>query len=434
MDSVLRLVMTYMITTDKPILCIDFGTTNSSACWVQDGRITVIPLEGNNPIIPSAIFFSAEKLGVVYGTAAIDEYKLETNGRLMKSLKSVLGSRLINESTAVRGGLIQHRRVIELFLSHIKEKAESFMGSSVEQVILGRPVHFVNDDEERDKYAEVTLRRIANAIGFNAVSFQYEPIAAALDYEVGLNEDKIVLIVDIGGGTSDFSLLHLGPSFKGEENRAKSVIGTAGIHIAGTDFDYYLSLRSAMKTLGFGATGKFGRVLPGNVYSVLSTWHEINTLYNKVEISRVKEMRSEFADVKMHERLMRALQNRLGHRIIDAVEVAKIGVSEGGDVQIDLDFVESKLVSYLSESILSDALMVCIEKIVACAGQLVNNSGIKKSDITAIYFTGGSTSIRYLRRQFQNKFPTSEVLVGEKFVSVSQGLGVSALNQSWIAA
>jgi len=73
-------------------------------------------------------------------------------------------------------------------------------------------VFFVDDDEMADQEAENTLVDVARAIGFKDVSFQYEPIAAAFDYESTIEKEELVLIVDIGGGTSDFSLVRLVPS------------------------------------------------------------------------------------------------------------------------------------------------------------------------------------------------------------------------------
>ena len=131
------------ISTDEPILSIDFGTSNSAACWVENGEVTVIPMEDGRPTLPSAIFFSGEDLSVAFGSQAISLYEAGVDGRLMKALKTIMSSRLIDESTAIRGGYIKYQRVLELFLERVKSLAETHTGGTVRQALLGRPVQFV---------------------------------------------------------------------------------------------------------------------------------------------------------------------------------------------------------------------------------------------------------------------------------------------------
>ncbi len=420
------------LATDEPILSVDFGTSNSAACWVEGGEITVIPLEADRPTIPSAIFFSGEDLSVIYGSEAIRRYEAGMDGRLMKALKTVLSSALIDESTAIRGGYIQYRRVLELFLQHIKDKAEQKMGGTVSQALLGRPVHFIEDNPERDRKAERTLAEIAEAIGLARVEFQYEPIAAAIDYEVQLEDDRIVLVVDIGGGTSDFSLINLGPGYRNDADRVNSVIGTAGVRIAGTDFDKYVNLATTMQTMGMDAIGRSGRRLPDYLYRTLSTWHEINTAYNADDISATKQLRPEFADLQMHDRLMTTLLEKLGHRIIGSAERAKVAAAEGGSVDIDLGFVEEALVVSLGADILLESVEQSVSKILECVEDLVQRSEVAREDISALYFTGGSSGLKCLREAFREAFPASEAHVGEQFTSVSQGLSLAALRGYWV--
>ncbi|MEM7404162.1 MAG: Hsp70 family protein [Pseudomonadota bacterium] len=420
------------LSIDRPILCVDFGTTNSAACWVEAGEVTVVPLEEGRPTLPSAIFFSAEDLSVAFGAAAIRRYESGESGRLMKALKTVMSTGLIDESTAIRGGYIRYREVIGLFLAHIKSTAEAFMGRSVDQALLGRPVHFIDDAPERDRRAQEVLGEIANQVGLTTVRFQYEPIAAAVDYEVSLTRDQAVLIVDIGGGTSDFSLVSLGPSFRDAPDRSGSVVGTAGVRLAGTDFDRLLSLETTMRTLGMGATGKSGRPLPTYLYHKLSTWHEINTAYNPADLSETMQLRAEFVDLRMHDRLMCTLREKLGHRLIGAVERAKMEVAEGGEAEIGLAFLEDALIASLGEDTLRASIGRAITDIVGCAEQLIERSALARDAISALYFTGGSTGVRALREAFAQAFPLSEAYVGEQFTSVSQGLGIAAGRGYWL--
>ena len=78
------------------------------------------------------------------------------------------------------------------------------------------------------------------------VSFQLEPIAAALDYERRITRESLVLVVDIGGGTSDFTVVRLGPDRVAraahQGDRVSDVLATSGVHIGGTNYDQKLNL------------------------------------------------------------------------------------------------------------------------------------------------------------------------------------------------
>ena len=190
---------------------IDFGTSNSTVGWLRPGMETLIALEDDKITLPSVVFFNMEERRPVYGRLALHEYLEGYEGRLMRSLKSLLGSKLIKHDTSVLGTAMPFKDLLGLFIGQLKQRAETAAGREFEEVVLGRPVFFVDDDELADQEAENTLVDVARAIGFKDVSFQYEPIAAAFDYESTIEKEELVLIVDIGGGTSDFSLVRLSP-------------------------------------------------------------------------------------------------------------------------------------------------------------------------------------------------------------------------------
>src|SRR5690606_18236826 len=144
-----------------------------------------------------------------------------------------------------------------------------------------RPVQFVDDDPVADRQAQDQLEAAIRAQGFTDIAFQFEPIAAALDYERQVSGEKLALIVDLGGGTSDFSLVRVSPERAGKADRGSVILPTAGVHIGGTDFDRLLSMARVMPELGLGSLTKDGkRHLPVAPYFDLSTWHRINRLYD----------------------------------------------------------------------------------------------------------------------------------------------------------
>jgi len=409
------------------VAAIDFGTSNSAVCLAAGGRTFLVPLEHGRETIPTAVFYNAEQQATVFGRQALQQYEEGTEGRLMRSLKSLLGSDLLSETTLVNGRNVAYRHVIAEFLAHLKNMAESHASCRLERLVMGRPVHFVDDDPERDRLAEATLAEIACDAGFEEVSFEYEPIAAAFDFETSLETEEVVLVVDIGGGTSDFSLVRLGPSRRTRGIRTGDLLASSGIHLAGGDFDQRLSLATVMGELGYESPGKDGKLVPSALFFELATWHKINFLYTFRELALAEDLKYFMEDARLHERLMTVLRGRHGHRIASHVEGAKIAVAEGGDAAIDLAFIEEGLRAAVSEADLTGAIRPLLQGIVRSALAAVRQAGMAPAQVTALYFTGGSVAIRELRRAFHEAFPESRVVIGDHFASVARGLGLSAL-------
>lgn len=410
----------------NPYAAIDFGTSNSAVCVGMGPHRSLAPLEHGKDSMPTAVFFNAEERTTVFGRQAIGEYQAGFGGRLLRSLKSLLGSELLAETTLVNGKALAYRDIIGDFLGHLKEVAESHNECTLEQVVLGRPVHFVDDNEDRDRQAESALAEIARSVGFSDVRFQYEPIAAALDYESNLDREALVLVADIGGGTSDFSLIRLGPERARKDDRSDDVLANSGIHIAGTDFDQQLSLASVMPCLGLGASGKEGKQVPSHVYFELATWHRINFLYSLRALAEAETLKPFYKAPIFHTRLMKVLRDREGHRIAALVEDAKVAVAEGGSSRIDLAFIENRLMTRVDEAMLGLAIRASVDRIAGTALEAVRKAGVDPRAVDAVYFTGGSTGIRELREAIAAAFVDSEIVMGDKFASVARGLGVYA--------
>src|SRR6187549_2653833 len=177
----------------------------------------------------------------------------------MRSMKSILGSSLIEQSTDIGGGrAVRYLDVVATYLAHLRRRAEAAAGVAIGRAVLGRPVFFVDDDPDRDAQAERALRRAAERAGFREVEFQYEPIAAAFDYEQGVRGEEKVLVADIGGGTSDFSIVRVGPGRARQVERKADILANHGVHVAGTDFDRRVELASVLPLLGYRAYGVAG--------------------------------------------------------------------------------------------------------------------------------------------------------------------------------
>src|SRR5271168_721865 len=266
-----------------PACGLDFGTSNSALGIVRDRVPVLAPVEGENTLIHSAIFFDFESHGrVIYGREAVDAYIGQHEGRLMRALKTVLGSSLMDEKTAVGRKRIALTEVVELFNRHLKTRIEAFAGQEIDQVVHGRPVRFVDGDEAGDARAQSVLEDIAHRAGFRDVSFVYEPIAAAYHYEETARNEELVLVADIGGGTSDFTVIRIGPSRRAKPDRRDDILANAGIRIGGTDFDRLLNVDAVMPLLGLG-TQLIAKDLPmpRATYYELATWATINFVYTQ---------------------------------------------------------------------------------------------------------------------------------------------------------
>ncbi len=405
-------------------LGIDFGTSNSAMAWAAPGGTArLIALEGEATAMPTAVFYNSEDLSTHFGRDAVAQYLEGTEGRLMRSLKSLLGSPLLLETTVVNHRQVSFQDIIATFLATLRERATQALGAAPTRVVLGRPVHFVDDDPARDAQAQAALLQAAQAAGFTDISFQLEPIAAALDYERRLDQERTVLVVDLGGGTSDFTVVRLGPQHIHQADRSADVLATTGVHIGGTDFDQKLSLEQVMPLLGYRHPGPDGREVPSRIFFDLASWHLIHWLYQPRALAQAQALWTNYTDITLHRRLMRVLTQRHGHRIAHAVEQAKIRCSQtDGDTRLDLGFVEAGLSAPMTAAAMQEHLHDLLARTVACARECVQAAGVRDAALGAIYLTGGSSALRPFQRALQAEFAGVPLVEGDLFGGVASGL------------
>lgn len=417
----------FMTSSPQGTLGIDFGTSNSAMAWADPlGEARHLPLEGQATSMPTAVFYNSEDLSTHFGRDAVAQYLGGTPGRLMRSLKSLLGSPLLQETTVINHRQVSFQDIIATFLATLRERATQSLGTSPTRVVMGRPVYFVDDDPERDALAELSLRQAAQSVGFDDVLFQLEPIAAALDYERRLQRESIVLVVDIGGGTSDFTVVRLGPQRMALGARASDVLATTGVHIGGTDFDQKLSLERVMPMLGYRHLGPQQREVPSRIFFDLSTWHLINWLYQSRAMSQARSLRPNFSDPHLHQRLMKVLNHRQGHHMAHELEQAKIRCSDLNErTAVDLSFVEPGFAVQMAPNDMREHLAVLLGRVVACARECVQRAGLTDDGLDAIYLTGGSSALRAFQSALQAEFPGVSLVEGDLFGGVAAGLAYS---------
>ena len=321
--------------------------------------------------------------------------------------------------------------VITGYLRYLKKLADAEAGASITRAVLGRPVFFVDDEPERDRQAAAALASAAQAVGFEELYFQYEPIAAAFAHEATVQAEQLVLVADIGGGTSDFSLVRVGPDRRERLDRGDDILANHGVHIAGTDFDRRVALAAILPLLGYGSlgparAGEPARVLPSSIFYDLATWHLINTVYAPARLAEWRGMRSWYADLQQHRRLMTVLEERLGHALAGAAEQAKIDVALHGRAAIDLDLVEPGLDAALDAAGAAQALAADQARIVDAAHETLRQADVPATAVQAVFFTGGSTGLTSLVDGIAAVFPGATAVRGDRFASVAQGLGLHA--------
>src|SRR5829696_7178788 len=270
---------------------LDFGTSNTTLGTIEGQAPVLVTLEDAQTTIPSAMFYETDG-AVLIGRRAVEAYVEGAPGRLMRSLKSVLGTSLIDETTRLGRERVSFHEVIAYYLGAVKRRAEQATGHELRHVVHGRPVHFVDNAPDSDRKAEETLRVIARGIGFDEVTFQFEPIAAALEYERQIASEEVALIADIGGGTSDFSIVRIGPGRAGKADRKSDILANDGVRVGGTDFDRSLSLGVVMPLFGYRSPlSRAGVDAPSSFFFDLATWSTINRLYDQKAAIRVRQVR-----------------------------------------------------------------------------------------------------------------------------------------------
>lgn len=407
-----------------PACGLDFGTSNSALGVVKAGKPVLAPVEGEETLLPSAIFFDFEQHGrILFGRAAIEAYIEHHDGRLMRALKTILGSPLIDEKTAVGRRRMPLTEVVELFIRHLKFQSELFAGHAIDHVVHGRPVRFVDGDDTADTKAQTALEGIARRAGFHDVSFVYEPIAAAFHYEESVIREEIVLIADIGGGTSDFSVIRIGPERQGRTDRREDILANGGVRIGGTDFDSRLSLESVMPLLGLG-TQLISKDLPmpRATYYELASWAKINFVYNHKTEREVADLVGDSREPAKLRRLLETIRQRQGHRIAFAVEDAKIALSEISPATIALDFLERNLETSATRQGFEHAIVDKTHRLTEIARACIVDAALRPDQVDTVFFTGGSSRVPAVRNAIMAAAPAARVVTGSDFLSVALGL------------
>lgn len=407
-----------------PVLAVDFGTSNSAAAMLFSGAARRIPIEDGADTLPTAVFFPEDGGAMRIGRAAQAALIDAEEGRYMRALKSILGTELFHQSRLIEGKRRTLAEIVTAFLVALKTRAETETGLGFSSVLSGRPVHFHSDDAEKDRRAEEDLRGCYLAAGFDEVTFLPEPEAAAWACRE-MTGDGLGLIVDIGGGTSDFSVFRA--SGVGIE-----ILANHGIRLGGTDFDQRISVAHVMPLLGQGGqvTRTFGEgllPLPSAIYQDLATWPKIPFLYNRDTERLVEDLLVHAVEPDKVGRLKSVIEEHLGHEMAFAVEAGKIAANgDDGRADISLGFVEKGLATPITKGSMNGALGEFRDKLRAAVYQTLMQAQVAPMQIDTIVLVGGSSLMQIVQEDVQAICTSAKVEMSEAFTAVVDGLALAS--------
>lgn len=411
----------------RKISCgIDFGTSNSSVALADNEKITLVPLEDSHVTMPSALFFRPG-MSPLFGREAVRYFFERHDGRFMRSLKRVLGAPLMKQGTVVNGKAVKFDVIIGSFLTALRQQTNVIAGTELENVVMGRPVHFVDNNPTADATAQNELKAIARAVGFKNIEFQFEPIAAAFAHEINISGEQLALVADLGGGTSDFTVIRLSKDRMQSADRSNDILGSTGVRIGGNDFDKELCMAMIMPELGYRSTyGRKHLEVPLKFYHDLSEWSKVNFLYTPKVLSQVHQFYHESHDQKRFGRLVKIVEKEIGHSVLSVSEDSKIGLTSQNETEAKLSFLEEGLTLHFSRKSFENSIAHDVEKISASAQACLRLSGVKAPEIQLVILTGGSTEIPMVQSAFRNLFPSALIADENKLSSVGLGLAYDA--------
>jgi hypothetical chaperone protein len=422
---------------------LDFGTTNSSIARIHtSGHVELARFphgSGFTESFRSLLYLEKKQIGRRHeihawsGPAGIDHYlEAETRGRLIQSLKSFLSSHSLR-STEVFGKQYTLESLIARILREIREQAQRQFEGEFPSVVVGRPVRFVGaQNDVDDEYAVSRLEQALKQAGFHHVTFELEPIGAAYHYESTLDHDELILIGDFGGGTSDFSLLRVGPGIKRRGRTPQDLLGNSGLGLAGDSFDAKIIRHLVSPALGAGSDMRsVDKVLPVPtwVYSKLERWHHVSLLRSRETVNMLESVRAQALEPEKIGALLHLIYEDLGYKLHQAVQDLKLQLStakagrfqfQDGDVEIDKEVSRSDFEGWIQDE---------LQRIEECVDTLLDRSGVNPADVDRVFLTGGTSFVPAVRTIFDKRFGAPRIRTGDEFTSVARGLALRALER-----
>jgi hypothetical chaperone protein len=406
---------------------LDFGTSNSAVALPSGDVLTIDAANLEPRLFRSVLFFPEQITGYLAGADAIEEYLQRSDGRFIQSIKGWLPSASFT-ATQIRNKPFKLEDLVAMLLRRIRELAESAAGTPLDEVVLGRPAVF-STDASNDALAEGRLQRAAQLAGFKRIRFLIEPIAAALAYEATLSADELVLVADFGAGTSDLTIMRLGPSHRGAQDRRRDVVASGGVAIGGDRFDAEIMRHKLLRHFGHGSTYEvMGKrmVVPMAILGRLLAWHEMSFIRERTTQELIGRMLHTSDNVPAIQALHDLVEENLGYRLFRAIEAAKIHLSTAKTTRIEFNEADIHIDEPITRAELEHFSAPLLADLDACTTNLLDQAKLGADQIQSVFLTGGSSQIPAVRRLFSTRFGDARLRTADAFTSVAEGLGRSA--------
>lgn len=414
---------------NKYVYGIDFGTSNSVLSILDVSTNQIVKTFNEH----SLIFFpkpenQKKPLEIFVGNKAIEKY-LENamKGRFMKSIKKVLPQSKFKE-TLVYNKKFNAEELVSIILGYLKKIADSYVQEDVKTVVLGRPVVF-DEDPEKDQLAQERMFNAAKLAGFEHIAFQLEPIAAAFTYEKIIVKDELVLVADLGGGTSDFTLMKLSPLRANLTERKNDIIGQGGIYIGGDNFDSSIMWHRGTFHFGRGLTFKDYDTtveLPLSLFFNICSWEKMNFFDSNKLKNALKKYQTLTGKESKFNNLVQLIENNLGYTLFQQIEKTKIELSNSNYVKFDFDQSGIKFEEVISiEEFTNNIIGEDLYRIKKYLLDFIEQSDVDIKEIETVFMTGGTSMVKPVKNIITDIFGVDKIKSGDNFNSVANGLAFS---------
>lgn len=410
---------------------VDFGTSNSLLTYVSsDKKIVPVPLDLNDSLVLRSLLYTPEKNKWFFGNEAIGEYvNHEGEGRFFRSIKKFLpepsysGTTVFNRNMTISD-------LVAVFLGEMRKRANKYTGETVERIVLGRPALY-SRDLEQDKLAQKRMEDAARVAGYKEVLFCPEPIAAGLDYLTKSDDEKIVLIADFGGGTSDFTLMKI---HKGQYSQ-DDILGLSGIFSAGDVLDGVMMRDFIAPHFG----SKFEYQLPGGTNILQFPRNLLKKICSPAHITHLREKDTwEFlqhinkfalSDVesKKMQNLFNLVEAQLGFPLFHEIEKTKIVLGKEKSAHFKFNSYDLDIEESIDSLDYAHSVFPTVEEIMNTMMEVFSQSGIGPQDVDQVCLTGGTSQFPMIRRNLEKVFGKEKMIEHNIYQSVVSGLAQYAL-------
>jgi hypothetical chaperone protein len=410
-------------------LGIDFGTTNTVvAMAAQDGSISTLRLpspRGAATAFRSILAFHEGERGMPVaeiGPWAIEDFLNYPAGtRLIQSFKTYAASARF-DGTRIFNRTFLFEDLVSTYFRHLWRHASGALQPQGIDTIVGRPVSFAGSDPDE----RLAMQRYANAFGADA-NYVYEPVAAALFFARGFNDQATILVGDFGGGTSDFSITR----FTRDGDRMRALpLAHAGVGCAGDSFDYQIISHVVSPLLGMGGTylseGKT-LTIPNHYYAALARWNQLALMKWSKDMRDLRELRDQAEDREALDRFVELLDNDYSYALFRAVSAAKEALSTEETTHLTFGAGTIDIEQRITRRDFERWIAGELAQIRRTVDETFSNAGLRDSDIDKVYLTGGSSFVPAVRAIFTERFGPQKVHRGSEFESIAQGLALVGL-------